>query len=66
MFEALPTDFPKIRGLLYFDNFDDGMDWPLETSCRSADGLQGRPRSTAGNFQSNTYASLNTSPIPAP
>ena len=29
----IPTDYPKIRGLLWFDKYDDGMDWPIETSA---------------------------------
>jgi hypothetical protein len=32
MFQSLDTTFPKIRGLLWFDKFDSGMDWPIETS----------------------------------
>ncbi len=33
---AIPTSYPKIRGLLWFDTYDDGMDWPIETSASSA------------------------------
>jgi endoglucanase len=32
MFEALPTKFPEIRGLLWFEEHANGMDWPLESS----------------------------------
>jgi hypothetical protein len=28
----IPTDYPQVRGLVWFDKFDDGMDWPIETS----------------------------------
>ncbi len=28
----IPTSYPKIRGMLWFEQFDDGMDWPIETS----------------------------------
>jgi hypothetical protein len=28
----VPTDYPQVRALLWFDKFDDGMDWPIETS----------------------------------
>jgi hypothetical protein len=33
---AIPTRYPKIRGMLWFDTYDDGMDWPIETSATSA------------------------------
>jgi mannan endo-1,4-beta-mannosidase len=33
---AIPVSYPKIRGLLWFDTYDDGMDWPIETSASSA------------------------------
>jgi hypothetical protein len=33
---TIPTSYPKIRGLLWFDTYDDGMDWPIETSTSSA------------------------------
>jgi hypothetical protein len=28
----IPAEYPKIRALLWFDKYDDGMDWPIETS----------------------------------
>jgi hypothetical protein len=28
----IPTDYPQVRAMLWFDKFDDGMDWPVETS----------------------------------
>jgi hypothetical protein len=28
----VPTDYPQVRALLWFDKFDDNMDWPIETS----------------------------------
>jgi hypothetical protein len=33
---AIPADYPQIHGLLWFDTYDDGMDWPIETSASSA------------------------------
>jgi len=32
MFGALPVRYPKVRGLVWFDKFENGMDWPIETS----------------------------------
>jgi hypothetical protein len=33
---AIPVDYPEIHGMLWFDTYDDGMDWPIETSESSA------------------------------
>ncbi len=35
MLRDLPAEYPKVRGLVWFDKYENGMDWPLETS-RSA------------------------------
>lgn len=32
MLSALPSRYPRIRGLVWFDKFENGMDWPIETS----------------------------------
>jgi Glycosyl hydrolase family 26 len=29
----IPTEYPQIRAALWFDKFDDNMDWPIETSA---------------------------------
>jgi endoglucanase len=29
----VPTEYQQIRALLWFDKFDDNMDWPIETSA---------------------------------
>jgi hypothetical protein len=38
------TNYPQLRGLLWFEKFDDGMDWPIETSTSAtaafAEGIQ--------------------------
>jgi hypothetical protein len=31
----LPSEYPQIRAMLWFDKFDDNMDWPIETSTSS-------------------------------
>jgi len=33
---AIPAYYSRIRGMLWFDTYDDGMDWPIETSASSA------------------------------
>jgi hypothetical protein len=44
MLARIPAEYPKIRGLVYFDKYDTGMDWPLETSTSAttafAEGIQ--------------------------
>jgi beta-mannanase len=37
MLRALPSRYPKIRGLVWFDKFENGMDWPIETSQSAID-----------------------------
>ena len=32
MLSNVPVDYPKIRGLVWFEKYDDGMDWPIESS----------------------------------
>jgi hypothetical protein len=40
----VPTEYQQIRALLWFDKFDDNMDWPIETSAPAttafAEGVQ--------------------------
>ncbi|MGN6664696.1 MAG: glycoside hydrolase family 26 protein [Solirubrobacterales bacterium] len=56
MLDALPVDYPKIHALVYFDKFDSGMDWPLETSRTAlaafAAGLQDPAYVSGGGFSS--------------
>lgn len=51
MLAALPSEYPKVRGLVWFDKFENGMDWPIETSQSAIDafaaGIRG-PRFAAG------------------
>jgi Glycosyl hydrolase family 26/Bacterial Ig domain len=56
MLAKIPTAYPKIRGLLWFEKFDDGMDWPIETSTGAtaafAEGIQDPA------YAGNGYSSL--------
>ncbi len=53
--ESARTNYPMLRGLLWFEKFDDGMDWPIETSSSSAaafaEGIQ------SPSYLGNTFAS---------
>jgi hypothetical protein len=63
-FAALAEEFPRIQGLIWFDKYDNGMDWPLETSSAAvaafAGGI-GEPR-----YLANDYGELAGGPIPPP
>jgi hypothetical protein len=68
MFSALPTVFPRIHGLLWYDVNSTGpgnqTDWPLESSASSeaafATGIAGSA------FATNEFANLDASPIAPP
>jgi hypothetical protein len=55
------TNYPLLRGLLWFEKFDDGMDWPIETSASSAaafaEGIQNP------SYLGNTFASIGPGTI---
>jgi Glycosyl hydrolase family 26 len=63
LFRDLPTKFPQIHGLIWFDK-DEDSDWPIETSPSAeaafAEGV-GDER-----FAGGAFGSLDTSPIPPP
>ena len=64
MFEALPTRYPQIRGLLWFENLGNGMDWTLgssESATAAFAGGIGDPR-----YLGNSFGGIGTGPIPAP
>jgi hypothetical protein len=56
MLAKIPTDYPKIRGLLWFEKFDDGMDWPIETSASATSAFAEGMQNPA--YSGNSYASL--------
>jgi hypothetical protein len=64
MLGKIPTSYPKIRGLLWFDTFDSGMDWPIETSPSAAEAFAAGIQDSA--YRGSEYADLAASPIPPP
>jgi hypothetical protein len=64
MFAALPREFPKIQGLLWFENVSEGMDWPLETSSTAVDAFAAGIAD--GRYLGNDYGDASASPIHAP
>jgi hypothetical protein len=61
---AIPSEYPKIRGMLWFDSFDDGMDWPIETSSSSSSAFAAGIQNAA--YRGNSYAGLSAGPIQPP
>jgi mannan endo-1,4-beta-mannosidase len=62
MFESLPSKYPRIRALIYFDTVDRGVDWPLETSPPAARAFAKGIR--RGIYANNRFGEIATSPIP--
>jgi hypothetical protein len=64
MFSALNSEFRRVRGLIWFDQVQQGVSWPLESSplVTNAFAFGLRQRS----FRGNLYGSLATTPIPPP
>jgi mannan endo-1,4-beta-mannosidase len=60
----IPSQYPKIRGMLWFDTFDDGMDWPIETSSSATSAFAAGIQDSA--YRSGDYAGLGAGPIQPP
>jgi hypothetical protein len=58
MLAKLPTAYPKVKGLLWFEKYDDGMDWPLATSSSATSAFAKGIGSSA--YAGNTFGSLPT------
>jgi hypothetical protein len=61
MLAKVPTEFPKIRALLYFDKYDSSMDWPLETSTGAVSAFAEGVSNPA--YVGNTFTSLSATKI---
>ena len=61
MFQSLPRRYPKVRGLIWFDVPDRGIDWPIETSSTAtrafAEGIH------KWYYLENGFSQLAESPI---
>jgi Glycosyl hydrolase family 26 len=63
MLATVPT-YSKIRGLLWFERFDNNMDWPLETSATATGAFASGIGSSA--YTTNTFGHITASPILPP
>jgi hypothetical protein len=59
--ESARTEYPQLRGLLWFEKYDDGMDWPIETSSSAATAFAAGIQSPS--YLSNTFASVGPGTI---
>ncbi len=64
MFKELRTNYRRIRGLIWFDQIDRGVDWPLETSPAAARAFAKGVRKPG--FRPNGQAAVAASPIRPP
>ena len=64
MFEQLATKYRRIRGLIWFDQVDRGIDWPLETSPAATKAFAKGLRK--GPYRPNIFSTATERPIAAP
>ena len=60
----VPAEYPRIRALLWFDKFDDNMDWPIETSSAATDAFAAGIQQPV--YVSASYGGLGGSTIQPP
>ena len=56
--------YTKIRGAQYFEKYDDGMDWPIETSTTATAAFAAGIQNPA--YLTNSYAGLSTTGVQPP
>jgi hypothetical protein len=59
---SVATEYPQVGALLWFEKFDDGMDWPIETSSSATSAFAAGIQNPA--FRANSYADLGASAVP--
>jgi len=64
MLDSAASEFPAIKGVVWFEKYDDGMDWPIETSSAATNAFATSIQSPV--YMGNHYAGIDTSPIPPP
>ncbi len=58
---AASTEYPQLRGLLWFEKYDDGMDWPIESSPEAASAFAAGIQSP--DFLGDSFGSAPDAPI---
>ena len=64
MLNIVPDKYRKIRGVIWYDQKDQGMHWPIESS-KAAENAFAKGISR-GVYRSNAYSSATTGPIAPP
>lgn len=64
MLRVVPSHFRKIRGLVWYDELDQGMHWPIDRSPRSIRAFANQIQRPI--YKANHFGSLSTSPIEPP
>jgi hypothetical protein len=64
MFAELPTAYPQVRGLMWFDYYDQGNDWPIETSTSATEAFAAGV--TDPRYLPNGFAATGAGPVPLP
>jgi hypothetical protein len=64
MFDALVNRYPKVHGLIWFDQLDRGIHWPIETFPAAVQAF--RNGLDSGPFLGGRFSNLGAMPIPAP
>jgi hypothetical protein len=61
---SIATEYPQVQATLWFEKFDDGMDWPIETSSAATSAFASGIQNPV--FRENSYAGLAATTIPSP
>ena len=61
MLTKIPASYPKVGAVLWFEKYDSGMDWPIETSTNATAAFAAGISSSA--YASNQFGSLGNAPI---
>ncbi len=64
MFRELPSAYPQVRGLMWFDYYDQGNDWPIETSTSATEAFAAGISDS--RYLSNSFAASAGGPVPVP
>ena len=64
MLSEIPTEYPKVRGLIWFEKSEGGMDWPIESSTAATSAFATGIQNPA--YGENSFANLPSGPIGPP
>ncbi|HET9153177.1 MAG TPA: glycosyl hydrolase, partial [Solirubrobacterales bacterium] len=64
MFSLLATKYRRVRGLIYFDQYAQGINWPIEASRATLKAFRRGVRPKA--YRPNVYGGITQSPIGPP